>query len=267
MWQTWVNACLAVGDLLLGWSLNIGPEWALLTAGALSAIAVVLIRRFATPQHWLKRTVSDRNRLGLLASEARRMEDKPALRRIRATKSMIAWRRLPWELWSALLMAPLLAGIATWAAERTAYQAIYSGETVELKIIAPYTQEGELIHLLPSEGLHSNGNIRQLSVVEDSETPQCEATWRVRTEPSAQHARIRLGEDTVEHPIHVGAPYPPPKVIHDGSVTQIDLRPMEFFGWIPASSWRDPYLPPWMIVYLFVTIALGALLRRVFRVS
>ncbi|QDU94827.1 hypothetical protein [Lignipirellula cremea] len=263
------NAAVRLGDLLLGWTLLLCPEAGLIAAALLSAIAAAGIRWAATPQNWLHRAADDRRSLRRQVREAKRQGDSDRLLRLRKSLGQIAWRRAAVEGAPTLLLLPVLGTLAIWASARTAFEPIQAEQETTVTLHSPLAYELQLAHLQPDDAFTADGWIRQLRYAPDSLPPACSAQWQVRWRHPTDALHFRYPGGQLDHPLpQTAGLYPAPRLVHaDGWESQLDLAPMRFFHIVPAAWSRFAWAPPWLIVYILISLTATAALRRLARIS
>lgn len=278
--------CLLIGDLLLGWILRFSPHLALLLVAVITALLLTLSRPLTTNQDLLGRAKRDKKRLATLIREARRRRDKQAVKRHRATHSWVALKMLRAEgrpLLVALL--PILV-LATWCTFRLTYRPPRIGETLEVAVQTPVSAVGDVIHIVPVEGIEcERGWVQPIGEEHrDDAVVAGSASWRLRaTKSNAEYSLVfRQGDRTFQHPILVDdAFYAAPEIEQDSSgqwVTRTQLEPLKAFGVVPAINrqqqpWLDrvPWLsslnlPSWLVAYLLIATPLVFLLKASLRI-
>ena len=269
MGRLWNELCAAVGDATLGWLLYLPRDVALVLLAALTAIFLMLIRRFVSNQRRLQGAVQDNRRLRRLIRRARRQGDRERVARYRRTRSSVARVRIAAEVWPALLALLPLSIVVTWAAGRLPHYPPDGGTPVKLTAYTPITAVGEVVHLVPHPALQvQDGWMRAIEAGERHGRRRGLAAWQLTCPPPPieLQLQIRLGADTIQHPLRVGhRTYAPPVHVHvsDDLVTEVTLTPYRPFGWLPDTGW----LPAWTMAYLVLTAAFFFLGKLVFRVA
>ncbi|MBE3070447.1 MAG: hypothetical protein IMZ66_09465 [Planctomycetes bacterium] len=265
-WWTWLS--LAVFDALIGWVLALPWDVALVAVGLGSAAVLAVVRLFTTNQDFLRRAADDRKRLTFLIRKARRRRDTEAARRFRATRPMIALQTFRSE-WRPLAVAVVpIAMLATWCLARLEFLPPRDGEPVEIVAYTPVSAAGQVMHLVPQDGLEADAWVRPVAAVTGDGPPHGMATWQVRGRAAEAPYRLafRLKDRTVERDLLVGGrTYAQPVVDHGGQVvTELRMRPAKLLGIVPGIPALA--LPPWMMAYLVVVIPLVSAVKRVLRI-
>jgi uncharacterized membrane protein (DUF106 family) len=264
------NLILRVTDPLLGWSLALPRDLALLIVAGGSAAVLTLARKLTTNQEYLARCHRDKQRLRQLIREAKQRGDRDALQRMHRTRTMIALRQMKAEgrpLLAALLPIVLLA---TWAFQRLEYHPPDPGEPVAFNAYFPMSAVGRTVHVVPQDGLEAaDGWIREVTAVTDAGPPYGLATWTLsaaaRTEP--YELVLRRGDRTWSHALRVGLRiYEPPLLNHDEELvaTEIKLRAYKPFGVVPGIAAAG--LPAWLVGYVLVVALLAPALKRTLKI-
>ncbi len=269
MLDWWNNLCLAIVDLLLGWSLNLPSDVTLLIVAGISAAILTLLRVPLTNQDRLRRAAADTKRLRQLRREARKVGDRKAVERYRATIAQIALIKLASEGRPLLAAIVPIAVLATWCALRLEYHPPRADEPLEFVVCTPVSNADKLAHVVPLEGIESSDRwIRRIEPRVDAGPQYGEACWQLRVQASDEAYRVvvRLSDRSLEHDILVGQPtYLVPVVNHsEDFVTAVRLRPVRLFGVLPGV--RQLCLAPWLVAYLVLTIPFTFLIKRVFRI-
>jgi hypothetical protein len=266
--ESWNELCLAVLDALLGWTLHLPSDVTLLAIALLSASLLTGLRRVTTDQDLLARVDRDKRRLKRLRREARARGDRHAAARHKTVFTRVSLHALRAEgLPLAAAIVPI-ALLATWCLFRLEFHPPRAREPVDLTAYTPASAVGEVIHLVPEEGLGSERWIARVEAAGENDGPHGVARWRLRGESRNEPyvLRVRLRKSTYRHEILLGqTKYLAPLVVHpDGVVTEVTLRPVRLFGIVPGIP--AIYFPPWLVAYLLLTIPLVSLLKRLLRV-
>jgi uncharacterized membrane protein (DUF106 family) len=268
MLETWNHACLAVWDLLLGWSLRLPADVTLFLVAAASALVLVAVRLVATDQDLLRRAAHDKTRLADRIRQARREGERETVERLRRAASSVALKMFASEGRPLLLALLPVAMLATWCVLRIDRHPPRDGEPITLVAYTPVSAAGEVTHLVPADGISCERWVTAIEAVTDQGPPHGMARWTVRATASSKPHRlaIRFRGQTYEHELLVGQPiYAPAVVTHAGGLmTETQLRPVQLFGVVPGLAFL--YFPPWLVGYLLITIPLVPLLKRVLRI-
>ena len=269
MAETWDNFCNGIFDVLLGWLLGLSWTAALLTVAVGTGLILAVVRKFATDQDLLRRADEDKKTLKERIREAKEGRDKEAVRRMRNTKSMIALRTFPQEGKPLLLAVLPIALLATWCFNRLGYRPPKAGEKIEVVFYAPVSAVGEVMHLVPREGLSADRWVQPIALAEVQGAPSGLATWIVRGEARKEPYRLvfRLRDRTFDKgELLVGqSTYSPPLTTDETGEhgAELKMREAKFLGLVPGLG---PFLPPWLVAYLLLVIPLAVVIKRVLRV-
>jgi hypothetical protein len=255
-------------DAAVGWLL-LPPSDAALFALAIGTGAILtVVRLFTTNQDLLRRCARDKKRLRRLIRAAKREGDKGAVARYRRTRGMIAAKAAKYEGLPVLAALIPIALLGTWAFQRLRYQPPRMGAPIEVVVYFPITAAGQIVHLVPEDGLTSeNGWVRE---IRPGESAQGVAAWTLAAQgpPAAHKLRIRYQGGTYTAPLRVGQRHyaPPVTLYDDGRVlsTEVKLNEVRLFGVIRGI--RILALPPWLVAYLIIAIPSVSLLKRVLRI-
>ena len=156
MFEIWNNTSLLVVDGLLGWLLQLPSDVAIIGVALISALVITLIRRFTTNQDLLGRIAHDKKRLRELARAA----DKETKQRYRGTRSLVMLKALKAEGWPLLFSLLPIGLLATWCIFRLEYRPPTSSDKIVVVVETPITKVGLPIHLVPQDGLSTDGWVR-----------------------------------------------------------------------------------------------------------
>jgi hypothetical protein len=265
MIDAWNAFSLAVCDFLLGWLLLLPRDLTLLIVATFTALVLLAVRKLTTNQDRLRRAADDGRRLKRLIREAKGTGDKPAVRRYRTTRSLIAMVKLKAEGWPLLASLIPIAMLATWALFRLEYLPVKPGEEVELDLYTPVTVAGEVVHVVPEQGLKMEGTwVQQVRAVTDADPPHGQATWKLHGEMDRVYPiLVRVKDRTLERELIVSRKtYALPVVDHgDDFVSEWKREPYHWLGYIGAIDALA--LPAWLIGYVVMVVPITLLLKRV----
>jgi hypothetical protein len=269
-WTRISAAITAAGDFLLGWLLVLPRDVAIVAIALLTSLVLTLVRKWATNQDLLARCAADLRRLKQLIRQAKSQRDKPAAKRMKDTVNLIKLRQLGAEgrvlLWSLLPLTVL----ATWGMERLDYLPPAVGEETTLRAYYPLSSVGKLTHLVPPDGFELKSSSVQEVELDDEGGANGVASWAlVAREPlPLAQLLVRHQEHTVSHALRVdGRTYEPPVQTHNDDLlpaTEIKLAQARFLDRVPGVPTIG--LPPWVVAYLLLAVALVYPVRRLLRV-
>ncbi len=267
MSDLWQETCQRLGDVLLGWLLALPRNAALVLLAVLSVLLAIGLRRLVTDQSLLRRIRQDQRQLKQLIRAARANRDESARARYRRTAGAVAMLRIRQELRVLLVSLLPLAMLMSWAAQRIHYLPPAPHEPVELVAWFPSSAVGAVTHLVPLEGLRSQGGwVREIEPSRCAQGPRAAATWVVQAagDDSPYPLTIRFREQTFEHPLLIGRRvYAAVRRSHgDDFETVLRLREYRPLG-LGTAGW----LPPWLWSYLVVALLAYPLLKRMLRVA
>jgi hypothetical protein len=275
MLQTWNNLSLAVGDFLLGWLLRLPRDLTVLMVAILTALLMIGVRRITTNQDLLRRAAEDGRRLRQLAKEARLQGDRNALQRYKMTRSRIGLIKLKAEGLPLVVSLLPIGLLATWALFRLDYLPVKPGEPVELCVYTPVADAGEVIHVVPADGVVAEGGwVRKVKAVTEEGPPFGLATWTLRAEGRAEpyQLTLRLKDRSFDRELLVGRRiYALPVFDHGADyVSEWKRKPYRLLDWIPDFAGVPGVdaigLPPWLVAYVILVIPLTLLLKRALNV-
>jgi uncharacterized membrane protein (DUF106 family) len=264
------DAILRLADVLLGWLLVVPTDVALILVAVGTGAILAVVRLFTTNQDLLRRASDDKKRLKTLIREAKRRKDKAAVGRFRASQNMIGLKTMKSEGWPLVAAILPILVVATWCFQRLAVVPPRAGEAVPLVAYFPVSAAGQVVHLVPQDGLSvEDGWVREIEPVTDPAEgpPHATATWLVkadsRPEPYLLEIRYKRGTYTKELLVGQRVSSPPVEFYADDdplTSTELKLQPVKLFGLVPGIEWLC--LPPWMAAYFLIAIPSVSLLKR-----
>ncbi len=276
-WSHISSSITAAGDILFGWLLALPRDAAIVALAVLTSLVLTLARKWFTNQDLLGRCAADLRRLKQFMRQARVRRDQPAVRRMKGTVGLIKLKQLSAE-GRVLLVALLpLAFLATWGIERLEYLPPRVGEELTLRAYYPLSSVDKLTHLVPPEGFElapGSSAVQQVRLDEEGGANGV-AQWLlvVREPRPTTPVAIRHQDHTVSHALRVdGRGYEPPVQRHGDELilaTETMLEQARFLGVVPgvvAPGVPAVGLPPWVVAYLFLALALIYPLRLLLRV-
>jgi hypothetical protein len=275
MLHTWNNLSLAVGDFLLGWLLRLPRDLTLLMVAVFTALVMIGIRLMTTNQDLLRLAAEDGRRLRQLSREARRQGDKTALQRYKLTRSQVGLIKLKAEGLPLLVSLVPIGLVATWAVFRLDFLPVKPGENVELAVYTPVADAGEVIHVVPADGVVAEGGwVRKVKAVTEEGPPHGLAKWTLRAEGRAEPYQLtfRLKDRSFDRELLVGRRiYALPVFDHGADyVSEWKRKPYRLLDWIPDFPGVPGIdaigLPPWLVAYVILVIPLTLLLKRALNV-
>lgn len=273
MTEAFNRTALAAVDLLLGWTLALPSDIALLALALASTTVLTGVRVLTTPQPLLRRCAADRRRLRALIREARERGDRRAERRHRDLLGRISTRVLLAGIAPFLVSLPLIAALVTWGFQRLEFRPPREGRPFRIIAVFPATAAGDVAHITPDDkgDLQAEGGwIREITV-EPGDAPECAvAEWSLRgaARPEPYAIRIHRGSKTWEYPVRIGArTYPDPVTTPgDGMLSlELGMEEVKLFTVVPGIPALS--IPAWLVAYLLLTIPLTLFARRAFRIA
>ncbi len=267
---------LHIGDFLLGWLLLLPRDIPLFVLAVLTAVILVIVRRWATNQDQLRRAKSDRRTLKQLRRAAKARGDRDALARIKALQGRIGLLRLRAEVKPLLWAIVPIALLAIWCYERLPYLPPQPGSTFTLQLTHPVSAHGDLAHVvLPNDLLVADRSLQPI-LAEEVPTPRYAiATWQLtRQLPTAHSDHVPIIQcvspmGRFDHPFEA-SPMRLPLIArnHDDAgtiITRLILPERRLLGVVPGIA--SVALPAWLVGYLIIVIALIPIVRRAFRLQ
>lgn len=272
MMEIWTTVSCAVGDILVGWTLWLPRDAALVLLAMMIAGLALALRRLSTNPHVLRLIRDDLEQLKRLKRQARAGGDRSALTRFRRTATAVRWLQLRQESRALLVSLGPLAIVMTWASERLECLPPQSGETVTLTAWLPASAAGSVAHLVPKVGLDASaGWIQEIIPSRHAEQPRGLATWSLRAyaQPQAYPLVLRFRGRSAQHPLLVGQrAYLPVRRVHgDDFESQVKLRPYHPLGIHCPAWWPLPAWLTWLVVFTLMAYLGGQrrLLKRASR--
>ena len=261
------SGILRLMDGVLGWTLALSPDLALVIVALLSAAVITLARPFTTNQDLLRRVAEDRRRLKALLAEARRRKDREAAARHRATINLVGLKQLRQEGKPLLAALVPIALLGTWCFQRLQWRPPCAGEPIVVAAYFPLSAEGDLVHLAPQRGLAAkDGWVKEVGLDPDGGKNGL-AVWTISAEARPEPYDLRI-EDQATHQmlLRVGQPtYEPPIRFMDDRVlcVEVRLKPVRLLGVVPGI----PYLlAPWLVGYLVLVVPVSLVLKWALRI-
>lgn len=264
----WTTSLARGVDILFLWILMLPRDLSLLLLAAGTALFMVAVRKWLTNQDLLRRCHTDLRKLKTLTRSARQRNDQEALGRLRKTIGQIKGTLISADL-RVLVIVLIPVGItAIWAGERFDYLPPKVGDEILLRAYFPVSSIDRVTHLVAESPLQLTSPAVQL--VRPS-TPSQEglAEWKLRSQLAGQYQiLIRHHGKTAIHQLIVGQPiYSPPLQRH--STRSLNRTECALPRYLPLGlsfGAQRLQLPPWMIGYLLLTLALTPLLKKVLNV-
>lgn len=264
---------LRVADILLGWILFLPRDLALVAVALLTSLVLVLLRRWTTDQDMLAKAAADKKLLKARMKEAKQQGNRPERQRLTAVSQRIAMKRMKAEGKPLLVALIPIAILATWAFERLEFHPVMPGQTVQVELDMPLSSEGDVVHLVPEDGIEAvDGHVKLLERIESGEmTVICSgAVWRIRAQQEGRYRLLfRTDDTTYEHPLEVGTgKYAPVLQEHSTSRltrSRVMLAELRSFGVVPGVPAAG--LPAWMVGYLLITIVLFIISKKLLKVT
>jgi hypothetical protein len=229
-------------DFLFNWLLLLPSDLTIIVTAVLTGTVLTLVRKWTTNQELLGRAAADNQRLAALIKQAKRGRDKEALARYRQTKAQVGILKFKQEGRPLLMSLVPIALLATWAFARLEYLPPKPGDAVTVVAHAPVSAAGEVVHLVPGDGLTAlNGWVRKLAVTDE----EAQAEWSVKADRvlAADQLTVRGGRDVT---------------------LTLRLPERRLFGIVPG--WPQLGLPAWLVGYLAIVIPFVPLLKKILKI-
>ena len=305
------QAALRAGDFAFGWLLALPRDAAIVLVAAGTASLLVLVRLFTTDQDLLGRCRQDRRTLAGRIRRARahahgedgarlaraaldalgregldvppaeegrlrrlvgRWHRRRDAARLSAVKQRVALKALRQEALPLLVVIVPIALLATWCFARLAWMPPRGGEGIEVVAHYPLTEAGQIVHLVPQDGMTCEGGwVREAEAETGGPKPYARAVWMVHAGPRQQPYALIVRSDRGQyaHELLVGqraysAPVRLQGTGSGGRALEVRLRPARPFGVVPGIPAIG--FQPWLVGYLLITIPLVPLLKRTFHI-
>lgn len=267
MMDTLNTVVLRMGEWLFDWILLLPRDLGLLAVALITALLLVVVRRWTTDQDWLQRAKADQRVLKRLRREAKQRGDLAALARHKALGQQIGFRKLGMEgrplLWAIM---PVLV-LAAWAYERMPWLPPEAGTEIRVSLRHPVSQTGALAHLVPIEGVNSTNWLAMFD--RDGDGQSSSAVWQLTMKKGRHNLMLVSERGRFMHVVTVGEPgrtFVEQMHTEVGGVSShVELRPRKLFGMVPGLDAIG--LPPWLVGYLLLTVALVPVSKRIFRLQ
>lgn len=256
MRELWYALALRIVDALLGWTLALPQDLALVIIGTLTAGLLLGVRRLLVDQAALMQVQSDRRRLRELIRQSARGGDREARQRHRRNRSRVICINLRWELPPALLAAIPVALLVTWGSARLEHLPLNDGDVVQIELRMPASAAGQLAHIVPHPEFQAvDGWVRGLEPTPDRHPSWAMAIWNLRMKgPQKTQLTFRVDSRTVEHPLEIGTHRYSPLERHHAQIgtTVVHLPTYNPFGipWPTALFGLRPWVMGWLCVLI-----------------
>ena len=264
--------CVSLLDPLLGWMLYLPSDIRLLLVAGISALILVLLRLLVTDQDLLERAANDRRRLNQLIRQARAAKDKATVKRCAATKTMVRLKTARSEMYALIVVLAPVAMLAAWCFARLAYHPPAADEWVDITAYTPVSAVGEVMHIVPRDGLSSEQWVVEI-LPDEAADPSAAgqsvangvARWKIKGQTAQEPYTLgfRYKDKTFEHSLLVGERARQNQIMirHTPQwITHVELRPVKLLGIVPGVP--RLMLPAWLIGYLILVIPLNLILKK-----
>jgi hypothetical protein len=231
-------------DFMFGWLLRLPSDLTILTLALLTGVVLTLVRKWTCNQELLARAAADNKRLATLIKEAKRDGNKEALARYRLTKAQVGMLKFKQEGKPLLVSLVPVALLATWALARLEFLPPQPGETITAVATAPVSAAGEVVYLVPADGVTArDGWVKQFAVTGNEAT----ARWQLQFASADKAGPLTVRRAT-------------------GATAQLnlELRERRLFGIVPGLPRIG--LPAWLVGYLLVVIPLVPITKKTLRI-
>jgi len=273
MIESLTQLILRIMDALIGWLLAMPMDVALVVVALGTSAVLTFIRPWTTNQDLLHRIRDDRKVLKRRLKSAKRAKDKDETARVRAVQARLAMLAMKQEGKPLLVALVPVAMLAVWALARLGYHAPMPGAPVTLRVEYPVASVGDVVHVVPQDGLTAESGWIQRIVecppAKKEGTPTGVATWTIKAARRETPYRVEIrhaGETAVVELLVDGRRYAPAVQSPGGDTlaAQQMLAPYHPFGFIPGIPWIA--FDPWLVGYLVLTVPFVFGLRALFKI-
>lgn len=148
---------MTIADPLFNWLLALPTDVILIIVGFGTGAILTLARLFTTNQDLLRRCDEDKKVLGRMLKEAKKAGDKDRVKAIQASQGGIAMKAFRAEGKPMLLALIPIALLGTWCFQRIGFHPPQEGEAVKFEVYFPVSAAGQVVHLVPQDGLEAEG--------------------------------------------------------------------------------------------------------------
>ncbi|OVE73815.1 hypothetical protein BVX94_02775 [bacterium B17] len=267
--NTILQITVKLGDILLGWLFYLPQDLRFLALALITTVLMSVCKYLVVDVDWLSRARNDLKTLASLIKNARAEKDKSALERYRYTCALIRMKQLKAELKSLVIVLIPLLLIGTWSWYRMEHNSPVKNETLEVTVRAPASAIGQIIYLVPSDGVQPDQRAKTIDPSSEGPFPGS-ASWTLRLASPGKSFLLsfRSGNTTVEQPVvAVGNHYKPPPPRDQGIdlYSKLVMEEARLFGIVPGSERIG--IPAWVVAYLLLVLLLLPLSRRILKVS
>jgi hypothetical protein len=172
--------------------------------------------------------------------------------------------KLKAEGWPLLASVVPVALLATWALFRLEYLPVRPGQRTELVLYTPVTAAGEVVHVVPEDGLKVGGGwVRRIQAVTGDGPPHGLASWDFEAgQERVYKLLVRWQDRTFERDLVVGPRFYALPVVDHGHdvISEWKREPWRWLGFVPGIGALG--LPAWLIGYVVMVVPITLLLKR-----
>jgi hypothetical protein len=269
-------------DVLLNWTLHLGPFWGILVLALLTGLFVMLAQKYLSDQRRIGLIVQDTKLLGKLVKQAKKERDKEKVTRYQRRRAAVGWRRMVLSFRPVFFIMIPLVLLVTWCQNRLAYLPWRPQQEVEVRAYFSEGAEG-FAHIVPMKGLRlRNGG----SYVQPLEAPEAQAAsaglhpyalWHLGGKPGKYPLRIRYQSKSYvsDMVITEGVEQTPPLQYHvpPSQIADADSLQEEGLLWVEFGLQENVPIRlgklrlNWMWSFLPLAIVFGLGFRFIFRVK
>ena len=270
MLEVFTRLVMSIMDPALGWALALPRDVVLFIVGIGTATIITLVRLFTTDQKVLGRCHRDKKRLKELIREAKARKDKDAVKRYRATKSLVANKAMRYEAKPLLVSILPIALIGTWCFLRMDYVPPKADQPVRVVAYFPVSASGGVAHMVPQGSVRAEtGWVQEIQAqnVVEGVPADAEAAWTLRAgaNPRSYDLEIRYKNATYDQKLLVGQrTYDAPLTTYAPTdpvlCTEVRLTQVKLFGLLPGIPWL--LMPPWLVAYFVIAVPFVSIVKR-----
>ncbi|PCJ57372.1 MAG: hypothetical protein COA79_16015 [Planctomycetota bacterium] len=284
------NALLAISDPFLSWLLNLPRDVALVIIAVATSFIMTIVRKWSTNQDLLKRCDDDKKRLKVLIKTAKENKDKEAIKRYRSSLGMIGGKCMMAEFKPLIWVIIPIAILGTWAFNRMGFFAPKAGENIQITGYFPVADCGDLVFLMPEEGIEVVSSEKDSKLTEPSSwikeiklqeltkeqkearlKPDGVANWNIKAKAADKpyKLKIRHNDKTYEMDYLVGEKKYSMNfnVFSDTEMVpsaEIKLREYKPFDIVPGIE--SMMCPPWLVGYMIIAVLMVFVMKPALKI-
>lgn len=269
------NIIIMIADPFLTWLLYLPLDWVVAIVAIGTSAILTFSRLISTDQNMLGRCDKDKKRIAELMKEAKKAGDKEAVTRYQSTTAVIAMKLMRSEGKPLLVSILPIALLGCWCMARIAFIPPADLEQVKLVAYFPASELGEVVHLMPEEGVRASKWIARVIDAPDV-VPGQEgmAEWKIKGKERKEEPyslKMMCKGQVHEMDFLVGSKkYSPNIKFFNGdndvmTVAEVQLKPYWFMGKLHLPWFGlDYFIFPWLLAYLLIAVPFVFILKGMF---